>query len=230
MPRSCDRRTFLRRLGRAGASGSVLSALSCRFVDRPERQIDVAGSGAGATVFGRPVLRPGPAGSVHIAAPLTVLPMAYVSVARMQVFVDYEFRDRASFFLEAHISVSTGVWRIRRPGDPVDQPVTPGDLMREYEELDIAEWDPGMEPAEGDVRLVQGGPAPVTIDFSCTPMEASGGWYSGGPWRILRCDPLRGEACREDFVEVGVGRRHPIRGCAEAAQEARFVTWASAAP
>jgi hypothetical protein len=57
-------------------------------------------------------------------------------------------------------------------------------------------------------------------------MEATAGWYSGGPWEILRCDPAAGDACREDFIEVGVGRRHPIRGCGDPAENARFVTWA----
>jgi len=204
----------------------VLPALSCRMVERPERGAEVGGEPLDPSRVTRPVLLPGPGGSVHIAASLAVLPMAYVSVGRMQVFVDYDYRDRASFFLEAHISVSTGVWRIRRPGDPQDQPVTPGDLLREYEELDIAEWDPTMEPALGDVRLLHGGPGPVEIDFSCVPMEGDRGWYSAGPWRLQRCDPSRGEACREDFVELGVGERHPIRGCADPAAEARFVSWA----
>jgi hypothetical protein len=204
----------------------VLPALSCRLVDRVEPTAEEESATDGPSLVTRPVLRPGPSGSVHIAAPLSVLPMAYVSVGRMQVFVDYEFRDRARFFLDAHISVSTGVWRIRRPGDPEDQPVTPGDLLREYEELDIAEWDPTTEPTLGDVRLLRGGPTPVTIDFSCTPMEGSGGWYSAGPLRILRCDPALGDACREDFVEVGVGRRQPVRGCADPGVVARFVTWA----
>lgn len=97
--------------------------------------------------------------------------------------------------------------------------------MREFEELDIAEWDPALAPGEGDFRLIRGRPAPVRIAFVCVPMSGSRGWFSGGPWDVRRCDGVGTDVCREDFAEVGVGRRHPIRGCVEEGARVRFVTW-----
>ena len=139
--------------------------------------------------------------------------------------MDFAFRDRSNWILDAHISVSTGLWRIPLPGDPPRQPITPGDELREFEELDIADWDPTMEPAEGDFRILHGRPSPVRIDFACVPVQATGEWCSGGPWLVDRCDGLGDQACREDFVEVGVGTRRSVRGCEDAAQPVRFVSW-----
>ncbi len=152
--------------------------------------------------------------------------MAYVSMGLRQVFVDYAFRDRSNWILDAHISVSTGVWRIPLPGDPVGQPIQPGDTLREFEELDIVEWDPDMEPTEGDFRVRRGRPASVRIEFSCVPMFASAEWFSAGPWDILQCNGGADQACREDFLPVGEGTRHTGRGCAEPREPVRFITWA----
>lgn len=183
------------------------------------------GGTSGVGTLSRPVLLPLVDGGVRIAAPLHQTPLAYVSMARRHVFVDRAFRDRASFSLRVHISVSTGLWRIPLPGDPPGEPITPGDELREFEEWDIARWDPDMEPAEGDIRLVQGRSRPLRIDFDCAPARDGAEWYSGGPWTVLRCDGSGETACREDFAEVGVGTRRPRRGCADQGRPARFLTW-----
>lgn len=164
--------------------------------------------------------------AVRIASPIDELPMAYVSMARREVFVDRASRGLSKWLLDAHISVSTGVWRIPLPGDPPSEPITPGDTVREFEELDIVAWDPAMEPAEGDFRIRRGRPSRVRFDFTCVPVGATGAWHSGGPWDVARCmsDAVE-DACREDFVEVGTGTRHPLRGCAEEGQPVRFLTW-----
>lgn len=223
-----DRRAFLRRVAGAGLVAPVLPLAGC-VPDRP-RERGGAGTPVGAAPDGplpitRPILRPGPGDAVHIVAPLRELPMAYVSMDRLQVFVDYDYRDRAHFLLDAHISVSTGLWRIRLPGDPEDRFVVPGDTPREFEEIDIAEWDPTMTPADGDFRVVRGTPEPVRIDFRCVAMAGTGDWLTGGPWEVLRCDGVGDVACREDLVEVGVGSRQSVRGCADAGTVARFLTW-----
>lgn len=230
MSHECDRRTFLRRVGCVGLVAPSFS-LACASGDRPAAGgapdgPDDDGSSTALDPVTRPVLRPWSNGAVHILSPLDEMPMAYVSMGRREVFVDHAFRDRSNWILEAHISVSTGLWRIPLPGDPVGQPITPGDTIREFEELDIAEWDPTMEPAEGDFRIRRGRPAPVRVDFACVPMSPTSDWFSGGPWDIRRCDGVGEEACREDFVEIGIGSRQPIRGCEDPAVPARFFTWA----
>jgi hypothetical protein len=219
-----DRRTFLHRLGVAALASPLLSVAGCRG-DEAEPTDPEAVSKGGRRVVSRPILAPGAPDVVVVTSPMSGLPMAYVSRGLRQVFVDYSYRDRSNWILDAHISVSTGVWRIPLPGDPVGQPITPGDVVREFEELDIAEWDPLMEPAIGDFRIRAGEPASTRIDFRCVPMSR-GGWYSAGPWDIRQCEPGGSDACREDFVVVGEGERHPIRGCSEEAGAVRVVTWA----
>lgn len=246
MSQRYDRRAFLRRLGGVGLCAPALPLLACGDGGSrasasgddgggagggEARRAAGAGGGAGAGGDGpaesvsRPILEPWGDGAVRIVSPLDALPMAYVSMGRRQVFVDYAFRDRSNWVLEAHISVSTGVWRIPLPGDPDGVPIPPGDLAREFEELDIAEWDPSIVPAEGDFRIRMGRPAPLRIDFSCVPVAATGAWISGGPWDVRGCDGVGEEACREDFVQVGTGSRHPIRGCGDPPEPVALMTW-----
>lgn len=196
---------------------------------RDARPSDATPSGeprADPLLIERPVLLAWGPDAVHIAAPLNELPMAYVSMARREVFVDRASRGLSRWLLDAHISVSTGVWRIPLPGDPPGEPITPGDAMREFEELDIVAWDPAMEPAEGDFRIRRGRPVPVRLSPTCVPIAATDAWHTGGPWDVVRC--VAGgldDACREDFVEVGTGLRHPRRGCAEEGVPVRFLSW-----
>lgn len=225
----CDRRAFLRRLGVAGVAAHTLPLVGCA-PDRDDRSTDDAevaplATDSGPISIDRPVLLAWGGDGVHLAAPMAELPMAYVSMARREVFVDYESRGLSKWLLDAHISVSTGVWRIPLPGDPPNQPITPGDGVREFEELDIAAWDPSMEPAEGDFRIRRGRPTPLRIEFTCVPLAETGAWYTGGPWEVLRCAAGGEEACREDFLEIGTGVRHPRRACAEPGVPVRFLSW-----
>lgn len=215
----CDRRAFLRRLGVAGLVAPTLPIMGC------------GAEGADIPAYGghpitRPILLPWSTHAVRIAAPIDEIPMAYVSMGLRQVFVDHPFRDRSNWMLDAHISVSTGVWRIPLPGDPVGVPITPGDVLREFEELNILAWDPSMEPADGDFRILRGRPAEVRVDFTCVPMPSARAWFSAGPWSLRRCDGVGENACREDFFDVGAGIRYPRRGCAEAGEAVRLMTWA----
>ena len=221
-----DRRAFLRRLGGVWLVAPTLPTLGCGRDASPGPDDAGLASGQVQRSIIRPILLPWSTDTVRIVAPMAEVPMAYVSLGLRQVFVDYAFRDRSNWTLDAHISVSTGVWRIPLPGDPVGRPIQPGDTLREFEELDIVEWDPNMEPAEGDFRLRRGRPSRVRIQFSCVPMSASGEWFSAGPLDIRQCDGVADEACREDFLHVGGGTRHPGRGCADAREPVRFITWA----
>jgi len=221
MTRSCDRRAFLARLGRAGLAVPSLPLLACGRDAGPEPMpVGVLDP------VNRPILVPWSEGAYRMLAPLRETPMAYVSMARREVFVDLAYRDLASLVLDAHISVSTGLWRIRLPGDPPGEPITPGDALREFEEIDIERWDPTMTPAEGDFRILPGRPAPVRVDFACAPVGVTDDWLSAGPWEILRCDGVGEEACREDFGDIGTAVRHPLRGCAEPGDEVRLLSWA----
>ena len=228
----CDRRAFLRSLGAAGVMAYTLPVVGCRAED-PGARADGPGGPepeqrGGAILVDRPVLLPWGPDAVRIASPLDELPLAYVSTARREVFVDRESRGLSKWLLDAHISVSTGVWRIPLPGDPPSVPITPGDTIREFEELDIVAWDSAMEPAEGDFRIRRGAPRAVRYDFTCVPSSVDGAWHSGGPWDVARCArSAADETCREDFLELGTGLRHPLRGCAEEGQAVRFLAWSA---
>lgn len=155
-----------------------------------------SGADGGASALTRPLLRPWADDLIWLDAPADELPVAYVSMALRQVFVDHDFRDRASWLLDAHISVSTAHWRIRLPGDPPGEPIAPGDSLREFEELSMRDWDPAMPPAMDDIRIRRGRALPRMVDFRCVPVigmpngvgapNATGvadeTWCSAGPW------------------------------------------------
>jgi hypothetical protein len=225
--RETDRRAFLRRLAAAGLAMPGLPLAGCSFEERPGSSAEPPVEPADDTppLHDQPILLPFGRDAVHVAAPMTELPMAYVSMARREVYVDYQFRGRSNWILDAHISVSTGVWRIPLAGDPPLRPIQPGDTLREFDELDIAEWDPEMVPAEGDFRIRRGRLRAARVDFDCVPMAADEGWYSAGPFDVLRCAYAPELDCREDFVEIGAGTRRPLRGCAEQGRPVRVLTW-----
>ena len=179
-----------------------------------------------------PLLLPWSDDVIRIAAPVSELPLAYVSMALRRVYIDREYRDRASWLLNAHISVSTGLWRIPLAGDPPGRPVTPGDELREFEEVGIREWDPALPPAENDIRVRRGRRASTTVSFSCVPGGGVGGvtevnqWFSAGPWSIDLCVVGPDETTREDFMRAGSGVRHVDPGCEDPGQPVHFITWA----
>lgn len=162
---------------------------------------------------------------MRIAAPPREQPTAYVSMATRQLFVDHDYRDQVYWDLRAHISVSTGVWRIPLVEDAPRVPITPGDEVREFEELSMREWDPTAAPAEGDIRIMRGRAMPLRIDFACAPLAGGGAWFQAGPWDLLHCGDPSEALCREDLRSVGAGMRYADRDCTQLVGPVRMLTW-----
>lgn len=220
-----DRRTFLRHLAALGFAAPAVSVLGCDLEEI--RREDEETSGASLAIT-RPVLLPWTDDDVRIAAPLSVSPVAYVSRASLRVFIESASRTEVQLMLAAHISVSSGLWRIPLPGDDLGIPIDAGDKLREFEETPIGEWDPTLDPAEGDFRLRRGRREIVKVDFDCIPMAAREGLYSAGPWEIAQCVEPGPGLCREDFTGIGTGFRHARRDiglCTEPVGAVRYVTW-----
>lgn len=248
------RRSFLRALAGAAVAGTGLPGCV------PDAPTGSRGGGQrpGApilTPLTRPVLRSWADDILWIDTPTQELPVAYVSMSLRQVFVDYDYRDRVSWLLRAHISVSTALWRIPLPGDPEGQPITPGDEAREFEELSMRAWDPSINPAMDDVRIVRGAPVARRIDFRCTPLaggvppavraaeaarsvraDAAPGpvgtppvesWLSGGPLDVVVSDGSTRDTTREDFRIVGTGMRFNERSCSTQGDAVQYVGWAA---
>ena len=232
-----NRRAFLRTVGSAGALAGLTGAGGC-VPDVPGRFGGGTGARGGLEPLTRPRLRPWASDMVWVDAPGDELPVTYVSMALRQVFVDFEYRDRATWLLHAHISVSTALWRIPLPGDPPGEPIMPGDAQREFEELPMRAWDPSMPPAMDDIRIVRGRAARRSLDFQCVPLvggatgSASGSaeesWISGGPMELLVSDRSEVESVREDFRVLGTGQRWPERRCAGSGEVVQLVGWAGA--
>lgn len=141
---------------------------------------------------------------IDFREPLQVV--AYVSMASRKVYVDRAFRDRASWLLRAHISVSTWHWRIPLHGDDPTVPISPGDEVREFEELDIELWVPG-EPAFDDIRIVRGSRSAYRLSAACEPVEGSDG-VALTMRDPIEVDGARGgvdDTVREDFHLLGTG-------------------------
>lgn len=177
-------------------------------------------------VLDRPLIREAGVDRAWIASPSDRRPAAYVAMATRRVFVDRAHRDRASWLLDAHISVSTGLWRIPLPGDSPLTPISPGDERREFEEMDIGAWDPATPPHEGDVRIVLGGRMPVVLAAGCVPIQGTGDWLAVERLEHERCLPGADDAVREDFQRLGGGRRHSDRSCTDGGVDVSVFGWA----
>lgn len=225
MIHSTTRRGFLR----AAAAFVAAELAACGREDPPPPR-------SGPVPLERPVLEPFGEGAVRIATPLDVRPVAYVSMATREVFVDRDHRDRASWLLGAHISVSTWVWRIPLPGDSPLTPIPPGDEPREFEELPIDAWNPSVEPADGDVRIVLGRRARVELSLDCAPVQGPERWLSADSFAVERCVPAPGrpqhvgapprEPVREDFRRLAGGRLHLEPDCADEGAPTDVFGWA----
>jgi hypothetical protein len=158
-------------------------------------------------------------------APAFEMPVAYVSMRTHRLFVDSAFRDQVYWDLRAHISVSTGVWRIPLVGDPPTMAIVPGDLLREFEELSEREWDPSEPPALGDIRVMRGVAAPRRVELVCAPFAGGGTWLRAGPWDVQQCAGPAAGLCREDFTSIGVGMRYADRDCTRPRGEVNVLTW-----
>ena len=226
MTGECDRRTFLRRAAAAGMAAPAIPVLGCVPEGVPENH-----QAAGADpAMDRPILLPWARDAVRVAAPMAELPMAYVSRDLQRVFIDHAFRGRVQVALAAHISVSSGLWRIPLLGDDLRVPVSPDDALREFEEADIGEWDPAIYATEGDYRIRGGRRTRITLAFDCVPLAGEDGWVSAGPLEIARCRGRGEEPCLEALMGVGTGRRYSARYCADRTREVRLVTWACPDP
>jgi hypothetical protein len=178
----------------------------------------------------RPLLRPWADDIIWMSAGTEELPVAYVSMELRQVFVDHEYRDRATGLLRAHISVSTALWRIPLPGDPVGQAVAPGDALREFEEMNMRQWDPSMRPELDDVRIMRGGAGLRRVDFSCVAIVGGDdeAWVTAGPVSVKVSDGRGiGETTREDFQVIGTGLRYTDRACTRDGSAVQLVRWAA---
>lgn len=218
MGRHPDRRAFLR-----GVSAAVVAPTVAAWGCTLERQ-----PGDDDVPLGppRPILIPWGPDAVRVQAPPRERPVAYLSHRAMQVWVDLEYRDRLQYAFGAHISVSTAHWRIPLPGDPANIPIQAGDQRREFVEVDMREWDAGIEPAEGDVRILRGSPIRAEMRIECQPLSGGGRWFSAQPIELLQCGPPDERICREDLMEVGTATRFQDRDCARADGTVRVVTWA----
>lgn len=208
------RRGFLRTAASALGAGLFSCTFETREVADPSAGTVRSGAvpGVGPGIAERPVIMTF-GDAVRIARPPSERPAAYVSLATREVYVDRAFRDRASWLLDAHISVSTWVWRIPLPGDSPLTPISPGDERREFEELPIGSWDPARSPAEGDIRIVVGRPTSVTLEFDCVPVQTTSSRISADRLTVDTLVPGPGEALREDFGTLGFGTRHADPEC-----------------
>ena len=225
-----DRRAFLRRVTRRvsalGLTVPTVSMLGCNVEDIPSED---EGSEFPDRAITRPVLLRWTGDAVRIRAPLSEMPVAYVSKGLRRIFIGLDSRIEVSVMLAAHISVSTALWRIPLPGDDLRMAVVAGDELREFEETPIGEWDATMDPTEGDFRVRRGLGENVQVAFDCLPMAGREGWYSAGPWLVEQCTGRGPELCREDFMEIGTGSRYTDRtmgACAGPVGTVRYVTWA----
>jgi hypothetical protein len=230
-----DRRSFLRRAGLAALAAPTLPWVACvpEPSGAPERNARGGAAGelrAGPAERGpeitRPILVSQGADSVVLVAPPAEVPAAYVSMAERRLFVDLEYRDQVYWDLHAHISVSTGVWRLPLVGDPPEHPVMPGDAVREFEELTMRDWDPTAEPAENDIRIMVGRTLARRVDLECAPVAGGLSWLSAGPWDVLSSASPGDALIREDFHAVGSGMRYADRECTLQLGPARVITWA----
>jgi hypothetical protein len=226
-----DRRRFVRRAGLAALAAPALPWLACVPEPGDGRERRRASTAVRREIpagppLTRPVLLARGTDAVELQAPPLELPVAYVSMAERRVYVDFQYRDQVYWDLRAHISVSTGLWRLPLVGDPPRHPVMPGDVEREFEEFAMRDWDPTVAAAEGDIRIVRGEVLARRVEFSCAPLPGWRAWIAGGPWEVLQCGSPGDSLCREDFFAVGTGVRHGERECAYPVAPVRVLTWA----
>lgn len=222
-----DRRAFLRQATAAAVAGPLATAWGCdRSAPSSEADSDGPnGPGGVPRTLLRPALSAWSADAVHLHAPSSGRPLAYLSRGDRRVYVGRGQRDRAARLLAAYLSVSTGLWRIHLPGDDTRVPVLEGDEEREFTETDLSAWDPDRPPAEGDVRILGGRPETVTVEVGCSPVLGGGGWVSAADFSVQRLDGAAGHAAMETFGLVARGRRSPHRDCAEEGSEVRILSW-----
>lgn len=221
-----DRRTFLRRAAALCGLATPLAATACRMGDDDRGGSDLIG---GADHGIDPTLAPGPGTAVRLTSTDSVRPVAYLSRSRRRVWVERSLRDRIHRMLGAHISVSTGLWRIPLPGDDPRVPIPPGDEEREYLEVGMERWDPAMEPDPGDVRILRGEPVTVRVASGCVPVpgDEGGGVVAVPPFRLGSARAGGAGLVREDFAPVARGRRHRDPTCRGDGEPVEVLGWSA---
>ena len=222
-----DRRSFLRHAAPAGLAAALVALWGCG---------EPASRGAPA----REPPRTAPTGEatglvptwhapddVRLTGPGPVDVVAYLSRSERRVYVDRSARDWTERRLSAYVSVTSGVWRIPLPGDDPRVPITPGDAEREYEVVDLPEWDSVRPPGEGDVRLRRRERTEVTMQLACVPLASGGGWITSGPLSIPRRDGPAGPGGREEFAVVGEARVHEDARCDGPGRRVRLLAWSA---
>jgi hypothetical protein len=167
------------------------------------------------------------AGVVGIVAPPAGRLAAYLSMGERRVHVTYEDRDPSAWMFDAHISVSTGLWRIPLPGDPPSRPIAPDDHEREFEEVRLRLDELPEEPSIGDVRLVRGGVVERRLRADCT---GDVGVFLEGEWSLARGEPGGEDSLvREEFRLVGEGTLHREPLCGRAGEATAVAAWVAVA-
>ncbi len=213
-----DRRRFIKTLSKGTV---VLGAAAIGCDNYTQGQSD-------RNVYGDPVLLELSDGRIVIQDPIAILPLAYVSRSLREIYVAYESRMSVSVLVAAHISVSSGLWRIPLLGDDLGVPIDAGDPEREFSEHDISEWDPESSPEEGDYRVQVGSGEIESVKLDCVPVLPGKGWVSGGPWDTSKCNSSGAGLCREVFTKIGSGMKHEFksyRTCAKEGQPVEFLSW-----
>jgi len=151
--------------------------------------------------------------------------VAYVSRAEQRIYVSRDFRDRAQNLLNAHISVSTGHWRIPLPGDSPSEPLIQGVPQREFEEFAVDDLDADMEPSVGDFRVLVGGYVPLSIGLECVLDEDGSVYVVAGSMAAMVGARAAAGIVREDFLVVGEVGLFEGPSCLERTATKRAVMW-----
>lgn len=219
------RRAFLRRAA-ALCSLATLLAAGCGGGTKEADAVQGGGGPVGKAPTMETALVAGPGATVRLAAAASPRPVAYLSRSRRRVWVERSLRDRVHRLLGAHISVSTGLWRIPLPGDDPRVPIPPGDGPREYLEVEMERWDPSMEPGSGDVRIVRGAATTVRVSPGCAPV-LGGGVVQVDPFDLSTGRAGGEELIREDFSPVARGRRHRDPACLDEGEPVQVLGWSA---
>lgn len=157
--------------------------------------------------------------------------VAYLSRGEQRVYVALDARDAVRHALDAYISVSTDLWRIRFPDDDPRVPIMPDDEAREFEEIPLSEWTATAAPSLGDERLLRGSLAVYMLRAGCVPTVAGirprSVLSASVPELSLRTVRPGGDAlAAERFGVVGRAALHREKGCTGPADTVPLLGWA----
>ena len=105
-----DRRTFLKHASSAGLALPLASCIRDGATKSEEVSDGTIVESAMVRRINRPILIPWSDNTVRILDTTSALPLAYVSLGLRRVYVENMVRDQVIGLLNAHVSVSTGLW------------------------------------------------------------------------------------------------------------------------